>query len=362
MSFSDWLLIGGAALLIKNGMKKEAADRKKADEEYNRYMADLVSRQSEWERSRAVNIKRRNMPCFFNDGLSYSTFEEIAKRAGRKIKRVKDVTVRGGVIYCNVESQTGYSDWDFNVDFNDWGHVTGTYWTQTDNSDSSIPHHYGHMVSGWIHDYYRERGISLMDLSDFVDSNKDLETDKGLNYSHKEKFFSRVFGGNNGSISIGYGIENVIGEHLYPVISMLLDSGFRNIKTFAIQDINNRSSGYCYQVEQVVINGSGFFERGMFFPGNTEVFVSYHDKQIIRMPFSQFELKRGNYITVGDKLQDLGFTQIYERKIEDLIIGLVTKDGSVESVLVDGDENKPIEKNAMYDYDQKFVICYHTKK
>ena len=32
MSFSDWLLIGGAALLIKNGMKKEAADRKKADE------------------------------------------------------------------------------------------------------------------------------------------------------------------------------------------------------------------------------------------------------------------------------------------------------------------------------------------
>ena len=84
-----------------------------------------------------------------------------------------------------------------------------------------------------------------MDLSDFVDSNKDLETDKGLNYTHKEKFFSRVFGGNNGSISIGYGIENVIGEHLYPVISMLLDSGFRNIKTFAIQDINNRSSGYC---------------------------------------------------------------------------------------------------------------------
>ena len=73
-------------------------------------------------------------------------------------------------------------------------------------------------------------------------------------------------------------------------------------------------------------------------------------------------MKRGNYITVGDKLQDLGFTQIYERKIEDLIIGLVTKDGSVESVLVDGDENKPIEKNAMYDYDQKFVICYHTKK
>ena len=36
----------------------------------------------------------------------------------RKIKRVKSVSVRSAVIYRNVESQTGYSDWDFSVDFN----------------------------------------------------------------------------------------------------------------------------------------------------------------------------------------------------------------------------------------------------
>ena len=109
MSFSDWLIIGGTALLIRSGMKKDAADRKEAEEEYNRYMNDHESQESEWNRCKAVNKKRQDMPCFFDDGLSFEIFEEMAKRAGRKIKRVKDVSVRDGMIYCNVESQTGYS-------------------------------------------------------------------------------------------------------------------------------------------------------------------------------------------------------------------------------------------------------------
>ena len=362
MSFSDWLIIGGAALLIRNGMKKEASDREEAEEDYKRFMADLEARENEWERICAVNSKRRGMPCFFNDGLTLGDFIEIAERAGRKIKRVKSVSVRGAVIYCNVESQTGYSDWNFSVDFNAWGHVTGTYWIQTDNDDSSIPHHFGHMVSGWIHDFYRERSISLREFSDYVDNNKDLETSAGLNYIHKEKIITRVFRSKNKNVTILYGTNDLIGEHLYPVISMLKDTGFKNIKTFAVKDINDRTPGYCYQVEQVLISGSGFFECGMRFPENTEVLITYHEKQVIRMPYSERELKRGNYVSAGDKLQELGFTQIYERKIEDLVTGWIVKDGSVERVLLNGENEKPIIKNAYYDYDQEIVICYHTKK
>lgn len=362
MSFSDWLILGGAALLIRNVMIKEAADREEAEEDYNRFMSDLETRQNELERSRSVNYKRRDMPCFFNDGLISSDFVEIAERAGRKIKRIKSVSIIGAVIYCNVESQTGYSDWDFSVDFNDWGHVTGTYWTQTDNDDSSIPHHFGHMVSGWIHDFYRERDISLRDLSDYVDNNKDLETPTGLNYIYKEKFLDRLFGNKNKSVTISYGTDDLIGEHLYPVISILKATGFKNIKTFSVKDINDRTPGYYYQVEQVLISGSGFFEYGMCFPENTEVLITYHEKQVIRMPYSEGELKRGNYVSVGDMLQELGFTQIYERKIEDLVTGWIVQEGSVERVLLNGEDEKPIVKNVSYEYDQKIVICYHTKK
>lgn len=361
MSFSDWLIIGGAALLIKHGMKKEAANKKSADEEYYNYISDLREREAEWNRRSAVNSKRRNMPCFFVDGLSFTEFEEMAKRAGRKIKRIKDVTVNEGRIYCNVESQTGYSDWNFNVDFNDWGHVTGTYWTQTDNDDSSIPSHYGQMLSGWIHDFYRERGISLLDLSDFVDENKDLETGDAFNYSYKEKFLKKIFGKSN-DIVMKYATDMFLGEHLYPVISMLRENGFKNIKVLTVKDINDNSSGFYYMVEKVVINGIGCYDAGTIFPENAEVYITYHEKQTIRMPFSRGELRRKNYINVGDWLLEQGFTQIFERKIEDLVTGWITKEGSVENVLLDGDENRPIEKNAIYDYDQKIVICYHTKR
>ena len=55
MGFSDWLIIGGAALLIKNGMKKDAADREEAEEEFNRYLADLQAQESEWNRTSADN-------------------------------------------------------------------------------------------------------------------------------------------------------------------------------------------------------------------------------------------------------------------------------------------------------------------
>lgn len=362
MSFSDWLIIGGAALLIRNGLKKEAADREEAEKEYKCFMDDFEAYENEWDRRCLVNSKRRGMPCFFNDGLTSSDFIEIAERAGRKIKRIKSVSVRGAVIYCNVESQTRYSNWKFNVDFNDWGHVTGTYWIQTDNDDSAIPHHFGHMVSGEIHDFYRERGISLSELSDYVDNNKDLETLAGFNYTHKEKIFGRLFGSKNKNVTISYGTDDLIGEHLYPVISMLRDTGFKNIKSFSVKDINDRTSGYYYQVEQVLISGSGFFESGMCFPEDTDVIITYHEKQVIHMPYSERELKRTNYASVGDRLQKLGFTQIYERKIEDLVTGWIVKEGSVERVLLNGEDEKPIVKNASYEYDQKIVICYHTKK
>ena len=333
MSLPDWLIIGGAALLAKHGLKKEAENRKeeaesrkKEDEEIRQYLANLHEQEAEWKRVRAVNSKRRDMPCFFNDGLPFDVFEEMAKSAGRKIKRINNVSVYGGIISCNVESQTGYTDWDFNVDFNDWGHVTGTFWTTTDNYDSSIPKHYGKTVSGLIHDYYREKNIFLLELSDYVDKNKDLETERGLNYSYKEKLFKRVFGKKE-NLTVDFGSDFLTGEHLYPVISMLRKIGFKNIRTTFVNDINDRSSGYYYQVKQVAINGTDSFEAGTRFPETAEVQITYRQKQTIRMPFSNNDLRRCNYINVGDKLRELGFTQIYDKKIEDLVTAWITKDG-----------------------------------
>ena len=76
----------------------------------------------------------------------YDDFVQIAKLSARGFKRLRLVSVDDVVIRCNVESQTGYSDWYFTVDFNNWGHVTGILWTLSQiNEDSLIPKRYGRL-------------------------------------------------------------------------------------------------------------------------------------------------------------------------------------------------------------------------
>ena len=114
MAISDLLIIGGAAWLIKEGLKKGSSNYDELDT-LNYSNSDIDNQISELERRRKVNQKRKATPCYFKDGISAYEFERIALRVGKKIRRVKTVSVMGAVIYCTVESQTGYSNWDFNV-------------------------------------------------------------------------------------------------------------------------------------------------------------------------------------------------------------------------------------------------------
>ena len=48
-------------------------------------------------------------------------------------------------------------------------------------------------------------------------------------------------------------------------------------------------------------------------------------------------------LKVGDELESMGFSNIYERKINDLVTGWIKKNGSVEEVLVEiNDKEIPI--------------------
>lgn len=80
------------------------------------------------------------------------------------------------------------------------------------------------------------------------------------------------------------------------------------------------------------------------------------------MPFTEVDFKNTDHIYVRNCLQNSGFINIYERRIEDLITGWITKDGSVERVLVNAGYEVPIVKGKSYQYDIKLVICYHTFK
>lgn len=165
------------------------------------------------------------------------------------------------------------SDWEFNVDFNDWGHITGTRWIWSENGDSTIPAHYGKLMASEIYLLFKKRNIRIESYSDAVDNNVDLEKN-GLVFRKKssESLFSKDL-----EIYCQFESGKLKGEHLYPVISLIKRNGFVNVKSIPIKDIDDNSTKFRYEVEQVVINGTSFFEIGDAFWDSCEVYITYHD-------------------------------------------------------------------------------------
>ena len=50
----------------------------------------------------------------------------------------------------DVRSNSGLTTWSARVDFNDYGHLTGNYWLETDNTESVIPEHFANSMQAEI--------------------------------------------------------------------------------------------------------------------------------------------------------------------------------------------------------------------
>lgn len=83
--------------------------------------------------------KRRETPCYFNDGISKEQFQDAVDEAAKHIKRLKSFYVDYTVVHGTAVSQSGLSEWTFTIDYNDYGHITGRYWISSENSDSTLP-------------------------------------------------------------------------------------------------------------------------------------------------------------------------------------------------------------------------------
>ena len=106
----------------------------------------LSKSQEEQQKALELEKKRQNTPCLFNDGISQNEFSEIAKRKAKKIKRISSISISGTILHGTVQSQSGISTWAFQLDFNDFGHLTGKYWHCSENRDSDIPKSLGNQI------------------------------------------------------------------------------------------------------------------------------------------------------------------------------------------------------------------------
>ncbi len=354
-------LIGYGVSKIKEGLEDAAdeADRNRRiqEAEIAQMEAEHERTQAESARKRAVEKHRQETPVFFNDGISCEEFTNLAHGIAEKIPRIVDVKIQNATVLCTVESQRALSSWEFSVDFNDWGHITGTYWHHTDNSDSSISKHFADAMQAEIQRLLDEQSICLENFSDAVDNNAMLETENALNDYPPPKALKKLLKKSR-EIVCHYNPTSLLGNHLYPVISFLKQNGFQNIKTIPIKDVCRDSSLFLFQVEQVLINGSSFFEKGNVFNAYTEVLITYHVQQEILIPFSPKHFIKRDYVEVGDELVLMGFSNIYERAIKDLAKKWSRKNGNVIQLLIN--DNVFSEKNSVYKFDDEIVIEYHS--
>ena len=302
------------------------------------------------------------MYCFIDNEIKYEDFEALAQTAARRTKRVRSVSVQGARVFATVESQSKLTDWNFEVDFNNWGHVTGRYWMDSENNDSAIPEYYANTLSSLIKTFLSNHNVLPEDFASAVDANGLLGTPRAFNSKYKERPLQRLFKKGYHTIYMEHSSIYYSGEHLYVVLSLFKRYGFVNIRCEQIADVDDESNYYIYEVENVYISEATSFEYGYAFPHNAQVVIRYHSKRKITMPLSASKLKKKNYLEVSDYLYQLGFRQVFARKIPDIVLGIVTKEGAVEDVLVSAGKEESISQGNSYFYDTNLIITYHTRK
>lgn len=82
--------------------------------------------------------RKASLPMFV-DGITEDEFSAMVRRATATVPRIDAVGIDGMVVSMTVRSNTGLTKWNAQVDFNDYGHLTGMYWLDSQNDQSVIP-------------------------------------------------------------------------------------------------------------------------------------------------------------------------------------------------------------------------------
>ena len=98
-------------------------------------------------------VTRKNTPFRFPDNMTEAEFSNLAIQIAKPIKRLT-VSVDNQFVRGTVRTSSGINTWNFTIDFNDYGKLTGSYWMRyVENTDSQIPYNYAKQLSSAIVDY-----------------------------------------------------------------------------------------------------------------------------------------------------------------------------------------------------------------
>lgn len=84
------------------------------------------------------------------------------------------------------------------------------------------------------------------------------------------------------------------------------------------------------------------------------------EKVRINPPIAANDKIEVDYVGLKEMFENAGFTKITLKPIKDVKIGLLTKEGEVESVTIDG--SSAFRKTSVFDAEAEVVITYHAKE
>ena len=162
------------------------------------------------------------------------------------------------------------------------------------------------------------------------------------------------------SIEVGISSSDLIGIEHTSALKLLEESGFNNIHEIAVDDLGIQDLNDEGIVTEITIRGDAAFGATSRYPYDARINITYHLVKNINVPISSKAAKKINYEELETQFLDAGFVNVRTEVIYDIITGWITKDGSVESVSINGDTD--FSEYASYRPDVEVIITYHTFK
>ena len=165
-------------------------------------------------------------------------------------------------------------------------------------------------------------------------------------------------------IPLGVSSKEVIGIDYHEAVRLFESNGFIEVKSEAVDDLDIQSAGSQDTVISVTIKGNTAFDKTDIYPENVKITVAYHnlgdEEAKIQVGTGSEDMVDRQCDEVEGWIKDAGFINIERKPIYDLTIGLLTKEGAVESVSIAG--NTQFYSSEKFRYDSPVQITYHLKK
>ena len=160
------------------------------------------------------------------------------------------------------------------------------------------------------------------------------------------------------AIPLGYSADEVRGMNYEIVEQQLEETGFWFVWPSPVYDLELRDIELDGTVIEVKVNWKTNFKESSRFPVFSIISIEYHSLKKITVPMSSKDAEGMDYNDVVAAFEAAGFVSIRCETKPDLITGWITKEFSVDSITINGNNNFSSEYTARPD--AEVVITYHT--